>query len=186
MRLALLLVAGMSMVSTGAIAQAQPDGMESTAVLALRHVKDAQTFVGLAGVYDLFIVQASEIALERSRHPRIRDFATAMIEAHRTSYDRLWQVVREARGPEPPRGIDMRRAEYVDDLRKIVQNQFDDLYIRLMAEAHDEAVALFESYARDGDNARLRAHAFETLTMLEEHVRMIDAMTVEDLTEGAP
>ena len=105
MRLALLLVAGMSMVSTGAIAQAQPDGMESTAVLALRHVKDAQTFVGLAGVYDLFIVQASEIALERSRHPRIRDFATAMIEAHRTSYDRLWKVVREERGPEPPRGI---------------------------------------------------------------------------------
>ena len=39
-------------------------------------------------------------------------------------------------------------------------------------QAHEEAVALFEQYARDGDNADLTAWAAKTLPHLKEHLAM--------------
>lgn len=45
-------------------------------------------------------------------------------------------------------------------------------YDHMQLQAHEEAVALFEQYARDGDNPDLKAWAAKTLPHLKEHLAM--------------
>jgi putative membrane protein len=64
----------------------------------------------------------------------------------------------------------------VDGLASTPADQFDNAYITLQAQAHQEAITLFSAYAERGDNPRLVSFARQTLPTLRrnpEHVAMI-------------
>jgi putative membrane protein len=42
--------------------------------------------------------------------------------------------------------------------------------------AHQDAVALFDAYAKGGDNAELKGWAFRTLPHLREHLSMAEKL----------
>jgi putative membrane protein len=44
--------------------------------------------------------------------------------------------------------------------------------LQLQQQAHEQAVALFEDYAKTGGNADLKAWAATTLPLLKEHLAM--------------
>jgi putative membrane protein len=60
----------------------------------------------------------------------------------------------------------------LDELKAKSGKDFDAAYDRLQLQTHQEAVALFEQYARSGDNADLKAWALKTLPHLKEHLAM--------------
>ena len=45
-------------------------------------------------------------------------------------------------------------------------------YDQTQVKAHQDAVALFDAYAKGGDNAELKGWAFRTLPHLREHLSM--------------
>ena len=63
----------------------------------------------------------------------------------------------------------------------------------MQREAHSEAIALFESYAKEGDNASLKAFAQETLPALKMHKEAIEEIaatrslrqSIDGVTTGA-
>jgi putative membrane protein len=71
-----------------------------------------------------------------------------------------------------PTALDAEHQKQLDELKAKSGKDFDSAYDHMQVQAHEEAVALFEQYARDGDNPDLKAWAAKTLPHLKEHLAM--------------
>ena len=64
----------------------------------------------------------------------------------------------------------------LEKLKETKGEDFDKYYAADQASAHDDAVSLFERYARNGDNAALRKWASDTLPTLKSHQKMAHSL----------
>ena len=71
-----------------------------------------------------------------------------------------------------PTALDANHQKMLDDLKAKSGKDFDTSYDQTQVKAHQEAVALFEAYAKSGDNSELKTWAAETLPHLKEHLSM--------------
>jgi putative membrane protein len=60
----------------------------------------------------------------------------------------------------------------LDDLKSKTGKDFDRAYDQMQVAAHEDAVALFETYSKSGDNPDLKAWAAKTLPHLKEHLAL--------------
>ena len=65
--------------------------------------------------------------------------------------------------------LDARRVEMLNQLSAAEGRQFDRLYGRMQVMSHQEALAMFQSYAQTGDDPAMRAFAQQTIPHLEMH-----------------
>ncbi|CCV05674.1 Outer membrane protein-like protein [Mesorhizobium metallidurans STM 2683] len=133
---------------------------------------DAQSFVDKAAVGGLFEVNSSKIAIDKAKDRNVKDFAQKMIDDHGAANAKLQTIAGEQK-LKVPAELD---ATHKSDLEKL-QNSTADIdqpYVQMQRSAHADAVNLFRSYAKDGDNAGLKAFAAETLPTLEMHQDMIE------------
>ena len=66
-------------------------------------------------------------------------------------------------------GLDAEHQKKLDELKAKSGKEFDRA---MQLQAHEEAVALFSDYARNGDNPDVKAWAAKTLPHLREHLEM--------------
>ena len=137
-------------------------------------VTPTATFVQQAVVGNLFEVESSKLALDRSENATVRTFAKSMVDDHSAAGVKLADAVDQAKQARPPLKLDARHQAILDDLAAKKGADFDKLYVEAQHEAHVEAVALFESYAASGEDARLKALAGELLPKLKDHLARID------------
>jgi putative membrane protein len=62
----------------------------------------------------------------------------------------------------------------LDDLKGAKDEDFDGRYIAQQIDAHNEALILMRGYAKDGDNADIKAFAAETQPKVQMHLDMIN------------
>jgi putative membrane protein len=60
----------------------------------------------------------------------------------------------------------------LDKLKDAKPNDFASAYDPMQVSAHEDAVSLFERYAKAGDNAKLKDWAGKTLPALQHHLQM--------------
>ncbi|MBA1144737.1 DUF4142 domain-containing protein [Mesorhizobium neociceri] len=140
---------------------------------------DAQTFVNKAAIGGLFEVESSKIAQDKAKDQKVKDFAQKMISDHGAANAKLQSIAGEQKLQVPGEPD----AAHKSDLEKL-QNTgdgFDQPYVEMQRSAHTDAITLFQSYAKDGDNATLKAFAAETLPTLKMHEEM-----VEKIASGMP
>ena len=65
--------------------------------------------------------------------------------------------------------LDARKVEMLNQLSAAQGAQFDRLYGRMQVMSHQEALAMFQSYAQTGDDPAMRAFAQQTIPHLEMH-----------------
>jgi len=168
----------LSLLSSGAIAQtAAPQGQveigrgENREAELASHVTDAEQFIGIAGVGNLFEIQSSQTALEKAQSADIKAFAQMMITDHTQANEQLAAVIQQADiSVVPPNGIDAASAEKMEDIQTVTTDQFDRKYLRWQIQTHQASVALFTSYAQGGDNEQLKQFAAEMLPKLQAHL----------------
>lgn len=131
-----------------------------------------QDFVNKAAVFGMFEVGSSRIAEGRVRTAGVRDFAKSMISDHGSSNAKLTTI---AKGQKltVPKQLDARHKTYIEALRNGKQ-PLDKAYIQMQRDAHTEAVEMYSSYTKDGDNAELKAFAKRTLPTLKMHQETIE------------
>jgi putative membrane protein len=135
----------------------------------------AQDFVSKAAVGGMFEVDSSKVALDKSEDQSVKDFAQKMIDDHSAANAKLETIAGEQKLEVPP-ALDAEHKADLDALNAAAA-PVDDTYVKLQRDAHAEAVALFESYSQDGDNAALKAFASETLPTLKMHQQMVEKMS---------
>jgi putative membrane protein len=127
---------------------------------------------------DIYEIEASKIALTRSMSDDVKKFAQQMINDHTQTTNLLRAALEHAKlNVEPPKMLDSRHQQMIDDLKGVKDEDFDARYISQQESAHNEALILIRGYAKDGDTMDLKMFAQATQPRIEMHldtIKMID------------
>ena len=134
-------------------------------------------FVTAAATSDMYEVAAGKIALQRSSSPAVKAFAQKMVDAHTETTIKLKGIISaNAIKVTPPASVDNRRQGMLDNLRGASAAEFDNRYITQQVAAHKEAGILMRGYAKDGDNAAIKAFASATSHHVAEHLAIAEKL----------
>ncbi|KQT53210.1 hypothetical protein ASG43_18465 [Aureimonas sp. Leaf454] len=128
-----------------------------------------EAFATNAASSDLFEIESSKIALEKASREDVKTFATHMIRDHEATSAKL-KAAAAADGLEPISAPDSKRAQMIKNAQQAKKDHFDATYLNLQVTAHQEAVALFDDYAKTGTGQNLKAFAVESLPALQQHL----------------
>jgi len=128
-------------------------------------------FVQRAAQGGMAEVAMSNLARGRASDPDVRDFASQMVQDHSQANRQLHQIAWR-KGVSVPNDMDFSHRIALRNMRNRRGDSFDRAYMRQMVEDHQNTLAMFRAYARNGDDPDLRAYAQQTLPALEHHRAM--------------
>ena len=127
---------------------------------------------------------SSKIAEGKATNQSVKDFAHQMIADHGAANAKLATIVSEQK-LTLPKELDAKHKSDLDTLQNS-KDPVDGPYVQMQRDAHSDAVALFESYAKDGDNAELKTFAQQTVPTLKMHQEMIEKIASSTATALPP
>ena len=133
-------------------------------------------FVASVAAGNLFEIESSKLALDRTRSDRVKEFAHRMIDDHGAAALKFRQAVNDANLTPPPAKLDAKHQAVFDDLKAKDAGTFDKAYIDAQYTAHVETIDLFKAYVRGGDHWRMRQFADELLPTLHAHLDHVKKM----------
>lgn len=149
--------------------QAQPD-------------QSTRDFVNKAAIGDMYEIQSSRLAVERSTVEPVKQFASRIINDHTKSMNEMKSIVQNLQ-IQAPSELDDKHREMVDELKSANAQRFNQLYRDQQQTAHREAVQLYEGYSKDGTNSQLRQIVEKTLPVLREHLQMAQGLRIESTAQ---
>lgn len=127
---------------------------------------DTASFEKTVASSNAFEVESSKLAEQKARDEDVKEFAKQMIADHTKAADELKKAAKMD-GPDAP--LAPKHAAMLETLKGASEDDFQPLYIEMQSAAHMEAVSLFATYAKSGDDAAVKAFAVKTLPTLEMH-----------------
>ncbi|BBK40469.1 hypothetical protein STVA_04890 [Allostella vacuolata] len=161
---------------------AQTQGPAGSGAPAVRTTDSAPSsaateFVRKAAIGNLFEIETSRLALERTQSAEVRAFARQMIDDHGKLAAQMRQTLQQPnRGVPVPTELDPPHAGKLDALRKSEGGEFDRRYLGMQLQAHKQALALHRAYAERGDQPELRSFAETARAIVERHLRHVEAL----------
>jgi putative membrane protein len=138
----------------------------------------AQEFVTQVALSDMMEIQAATLALDREPDGDTRPFAERMLKDHEHTSMELKTLVGSGKvNVALPAALDAEHQREIDELKAKSGKEFDRAYDPMQVKVHQQAVQLFEAYARGGDNPDLKAWAAKTLPHLKHHLAMAKKLT---------
>ncbi|MFY9288520.1 MAG: DUF4142 domain-containing protein [Alphaproteobacteria bacterium] len=133
--------------------------------------RSSQSFVQKATIGNLFEIQSSQLALEKSQDPKVRDFAQQMVSDHAKVSEDMKALLASGsiNVTAPDQALDRKHQKILDKLNAASGTDFDAQYVKAQNNAHDDAISLFRGYSKQGDNDTLKDFAKEKLPTLEQH-----------------
>lgn len=128
-----------------------------------------EAFTRAAAISDMYEIESSKIALEKSKNAGVKNFANMMIKGHIATTAELKKI---AVGT-PPASLDARRQGFIDNLRAADAGSFDKTFLDQQTASHEEALTLHKSFIDDGDNAALKTFAQKTAPQVQMHLDMV-------------
>jgi putative membrane protein len=137
----------------------------------------AQDFATKVAISDMFEIQSSQLALSKQPDADTKPFAEKMVQDHQKTSNELKALVDGGKVKATlPTALDAEHQKLLDDLKAKNGKDFDQSYDQVQLKAHRDAVALFEAYAKTGDNSDLKSWAGQTLPHLKEHLSMAEKL----------
>ncbi|MDM9646449.1 DUF4142 domain-containing protein [Rhizobium sp. S163] len=132
-----------------------------------------EDFVTEAASSDMFEIESSKLAVERSQDSATKSFAQQMITDHTKTSDELKAMVTGGKvKAKIPSSMSSAQQSMLDDLKKLNGEDFAKQYRSEQEDAHEDAVDLFKRYGEEGENSDLKAWAAKTRPALEHHLMM--------------
>ncbi|WFR97640.1 DUF4142 domain-containing protein [Rhizobium tumorigenes] len=127
---------------------------------------DKASFVKVVTSSNEFEIESSKLAAQKAKDADVKDFAKKMISDHTAAAEGLKKAARLGDGAPV---LSPKHAAMLELLKGATDQEFEPLYIDMQTSAHMEAVTLFATYAKGGDDAAVKAFAKKTLPKLEMH-----------------
>lgn len=130
----------------------------------------AATFVAENSSIELFVIRSSELALQRSSSPPLREFAQRMVDDHRGTSG---QLALEGRRLNllPSATLATGEQAMLDALQ--ASSQFDADFVRDQRAVHQRLVSIDRAYAANGSSPTLKPVASAALPIEQRHLRLI-------------
>ena len=152
--------------SVAAIAQTPPPPPPAEAKTT------AAAYVDAAGKSDMYEMESSKIALQKSKSPAIKSFANAMIRDHTKTTKATMAAAKKAGMNPPPPAPDAGITASLTELQNASDADFDRIYLAQQMPAHQAALDLHQSYAANGDQPALKASAKAAVPIVQKHIDM--------------
>jgi putative membrane protein len=166
----LRLVALMLLATAAAGPAFAADPPSTAAASPVAAAPSTDEFLAKAAVGNKFEIDSSKLAISKSKSESVKAFANQMVMDHGQAAARMKQAVTDAKAKSPSESLDAKHQATYDDLKKKDGPAFDQAYVDAQLQGHVDTVALFESYAKDGDNPRIKAFANALLPTLRTHL----------------
>jgi len=143
---------------------------------ALAQAMTPQDYVAAAGASDLYERQSSELVHASTSNPKVRDFARMMIDHHTKSTTDV-EAAATAAGlkPSPPKLMPA-QAEMIAHLKTQNGPARDAAYLSQQKLAHEQALKLHRTYAKEGTAKPLKTAASGIVPVVERHIAMLKTM----------
>jgi len=130
-------------------------------------------FLERTAMANMFEIESSRLALSRTRADEIKVYADRMIVERIRAATAFTEAAADAGLAAPDYHLDFRRQDLLEAMKGEADGAaFDGAYIRAQVASQADTVALFEAYARQGENARIRRFAREFLPVLRNHLEL--------------
>jgi putative membrane protein len=128
-------------------------------------------FVKKASAAGLAEVNLSNLALVKATSPEVKQFARRIVDDHNKANRDLLGLANTKRW-SVARTMDEKHQTMQQKLTRLAGADFDRTYMEAMVKDHEEAVQLFETESKDGQDAALKEWAGKTLPTLKTHLEM--------------
>lgn len=174
MRSALAIIAFASVLPACA-ALGDPQDLSASTSAPTAADLSGREYVAMAAASDLYEIESSRLALERSQVGSVQQFARKMIAHHTETSARLADAARAAGLNPEPKLMPMQES-MLAELRNTSGATFDRTYLAQQRRAHDMALALHSGFAAKGRLEPLRQVAQAAVPVVEEHIRELRTM----------
>ena len=140
--------------------------------------QDLQTFADRAASGNRFELVSSQLALGFAQDDEVRAFAEMMMTDHTAAAEKMGAAA-EADGITPTAAISEMQQARLNELENLTGERFDTAYVDAQLTAHDDAVALFRSFAASDEESALRDFAQQTLPVLEQHQEQVRSLATK-------
>ena len=132
----------------------------------------ATDYVKMAADSDMYEVQASKVALMRSKRDDVKSYAKEMIADHTQTTKSLMAALKNGDRTiaRPATKLSADNAAKIALLKKAPKESFDDLYLQQQVAAHQTAWALHKGYATSGTDVALKQVATTAVPVIERHL----------------
>ena len=132
----------------------------------------ATDYVKMAADSDNYEVQASKLALAKSRNPGIKAYAKQMIADHGQTSKSLMAALKNGDRTITTPGLTLsgENANNIVLLKGAPKGSFDALYVQQQVTSHQKAWALHKGYATDGTDPALKQVASTAVPIVEGHI----------------
>jgi putative membrane protein len=152
------------------------DPPAKTAAVPAMATPSTSTFLTNTAVANLFEIESSKVALTKTRNDKIKAFANQMVTDHTGAGTKFKQAVADAKLTPPAEKLDAKHQALLDDLKNKNGTAFDTAYVKAQYDGHVETVAMFEAYAKGGDNVRMKQFTNDMLPTLKSHLDQVSKL----------
>jgi putative membrane protein len=130
----------------------------------------AQAFLQKAAEGQQAEIALGELASERARDERVRDFGAQMMKDHRKASAEIQQLAFKE-GVKLPTELTARHKDKKDQFARLSGREFDQAYIEYMLRDHHKDVKEFERKVEAIKDPQIHQWAEGTLPLLKQHLR---------------
>ena len=140
----------------------------------------APGYMAQAASADQAEIQSGQLALQMSQNAAVRNFANMIIADHTRSSQMIAAAAQSTRGlAPPPPTILLPQQAMLDQLRAAGSGpSFDMAFRQAQISAHQQALALHQNYAANGDVPALRNAAAQIVPVVQMHLSQAEALNV--------
>jgi putative membrane protein len=126
---------------------------------------------------DLFEIEAGKLAVQKAQSPDLKRFGQMMIDDHTQASQKLEQAIKAGNvSTTPPKTLDTRHQQAVDQLKNMPAGQFDQAYYQSQVQGHREMLALNQAYSQNGDNPALKQFSAQVSPVIQKHLSALQQM----------
>ena len=158
---------------------APPPPPQGAAMIDPNDPRFAPGFMAQAASGGQFEIQSSQLALQMSQNPAVRNFANMMIADHSRLNQAVAAAAMSARLTPPAPVLLPSDQAMLEQLRGAGAGPaFDLAYKNAQITAHQNALQLMQAFAANGDVPPLRAAASQAIPTIQMHLNQAQALPV--------
>ncbi|MBF9255533.1 DUF4142 domain-containing protein [Pontibacter sp. 172403-2] len=166
----------------GAVEEAQETNEQKFEDTAVEETKDdVSEFMTKAASGGMMEVQLGQLAQENAASQEVKDFGKMMVDDHTKANEEL-KALAAQKNITLPDSMGQEQMDHVQELQGKTGAEFDQAYMSLMVEDHQEDIDLFKEAAQDLEDPDVKAFASKTVPVLQHHLER--AQAVNDVVDN--
>lgn len=132
-------------------------------------------FAEKAAISDQFEIQAGQLAAEKAQKAEVKALGQQMVTDHSKTSETM-KALAQRKTLALPTKLDAEHQQKLDQLKGLSGSGFDSAYVKGQLEAHQTAVALFDTQSKQGQDTDLKQFAQTTLPVLKQHLQHVQSL----------